>query len=653
MTRTAIIAGAGALPGLLAAALDPDQTILAEMEGFPADLPGHVPQRFRIERLVPFLDHLSEQGVTRVVFAGAVRRPKLEPELFDPRTAQLVPRLLGAIQAGDDAALREVIAIFEEFDLAVVGAADIAPDLVPGEGVLAGAPSDADRRDADRAAEIVAAIGGVDVGQGAVVAQGLCLGVEALPGTDAMLDFVALTGAALRPDPKGARGVLYKAPKPGQDRRIDLPAIGMQTLHKAVAAGLAGIAWEAGGALLLDRAAMQAEADRLGPVPLGAGQVKLFVIAGEPSGDRLGAALMAGLKTLQPGIEFAGIGGQGMEAEGLHSQFPMEELSVMGLAEILPKYRALKARIAQTAARIVAERPDALITIDSPDFCLRVARLARASLPGLKTIHYVAPTVWAWRPGRAAKMAQVIDHVLALFPFEPDLMRAAGMSCDFVGHPVVAAPRASPEDAAAFRETHMIGPGQPLVLCLPGSRHSEVKRLAPRFDEALMRLRDREPGLRVVLPTVRGVSSLVRTMTARWPHPPIVVEAEPDRLAAFAAADLALAASGTVSLELAASATPMVIAYDMNWLTRIIVGRMLKVDTVTLVNLVSETRAIPEFLGRDCRPGPIARTLADLLENKAARKAQLEAMEITMDRLGRGGEAPGLRAARSVLSVLG
>lgn len=381
--------------------------------------------------------------------------------------------------------------------------------------------------------------------------------------------------------------------------------------------------------------------------------MKIFLIAGEPSGDRLGAALMAGLRDLAPGVEFAGVGGPEMEAQGLSSLFPMEELSVMGLIEVLPKYRALKARIAETAAAVTAAAPDALVTIDSPDFTLRVARLARAANPSLKTIHYVAPTVWAWRPGRAAKMAKVVDHVLALFPFEPPLMQAAGMSCDFVGHPVVTEPQATPEEAAAFRETHMIDADQPLVLCLPGSRRGEVRRLAPRFDEALMRLRDREPRLRVVLPTVRGVAPMVREMAARWPHPPIVVEAPEDKRAAFAAADLALAASGTVSLELAASETPMVIAYDMNWLSRLIIGRMLKVDTVTLVNLVSETRVIPEFLGADCRPGRIAHALARLLDDDKARAAQVAAMRLTMERLGKGGEAPGLRAARSVLGVLG
>ena len=380
--------------------------------------------------------------------------------------------------------------------------------------------------------------------------------------------------------------------------------------------------------------------------------MKLFLIAGEPSGDNLGAALMAGLNELVPDVEFLGIGGPAMEAQGLASRFPMEELSIMGIWEVLPKYRALKARIRETARAIAEEKPDALITIDSPDFCLRVAREARALTPDLRTIHYVAPSVWAWRAGRAKKMARVIDHVLAILPFEPPLMQAAGMSCDFVGHPIVAEPLAGRAEAAAFREAHGIAPDQPLILCLPGSRKTEVSRLGPRFDEALMRLRDRVPEIRVVIPTVRGVAGLVRDMAKRWPTAPIVVENAEEKRAAFAAADLALAASGTVSLDLAANNVPMVIGYDVAPLSRLIIRMLLKTDTVTLVNLVSETRAVPEFLGSDCDPGPMSQALFCLLEHPEDRANQVAAMELTMERLGRGGEAPGLRAARSVLGAL-
>ena len=372
--------------------------------------------------------------------------------------------------------------------------------------------------------------------------------------------------------------------------------------------------------------------------------MKLFVVAGEPSGDRLGAALMDGLKTLSPGVTFQGIGGPMMEAEGLISRFAMEELSIMGLAEVIPRYFPLKRRIRQTAQAVLDSGAQALITIDSPDFCLRVAAIVKAARPGLKTIHYVAPSVWAWRPGRAVKMARVIDHVLALLPFEPPLMTAAGMSCDFVGHPVVADPLATPTERA------LMAGSAPLILTLPGSRKAEVTRLAPVFGETLSRIKQAHPNARVALPTVRGVEPLVRALTENWPIAPRIITDPILKRSAFAAADVAIAASGTVSLELAANACPMVIAYDMNPLTLWLMRRAALIDTVTLVNLVSDTRTIPEFIGPRCVPGLIAPAVIDLLGEQGA--SQKAAMAFTMDRLGWGGEAPGVRAARSVLAHL-
>lgn len=268
---TAIIAGRGALPGHLARAL-----AARGAEFFVASLPGadvaaeaeaagwpHTP--FVVERLAPLMRLLEERGMGEVVFAGAATRAALDPALIDPATATLLPALMPALAQGDDATLRAVIALFEEAGFGVVGAAEIAPDLVPGPGALGRTvPSAADLADIARAAQIVAALGAADLGQGAVVAQGLCLATEALPGTDAMLRFVAQEAGGLRPDPAGARGVVFKAPKPGQDRRVDLPAIGPATVAGARQAGLAGIAFEAGGVMVLERAATVAAADAAG-----------------------------------------------------------------------------------------------------------------------------------------------------------------------------------------------------------------------------------------------------------------------------------------------------------------------------------------------------------------------------------------------------
>lgn len=266
MSRIALIAGRGALPGLLAARLSAEgqAPLLAELEGFESLSRDTVDVlRFRLERLVPFLDHLQDQGVTRAVFAGGVHRPRLDPALIDPATMQLLPRIMAAMQQGDDGTLREVITLMGEWGVEVVGAQDICPDLVAAPGVLgAHQPKPGDKQDAARGFDILDLTGAADVGQGCVVAQGQCLALEALPGTDVMLTHLAqlrADGVAL---PDG--GVFCKAPKPGQDRRIDLPALGPDTVTRAHAAGLRGIAFEAGGVLLIDRAGMIARADDLG-----------------------------------------------------------------------------------------------------------------------------------------------------------------------------------------------------------------------------------------------------------------------------------------------------------------------------------------------------------------------------------------------------
>ena len=382
--------------------------------------------------------------------------------------------------------------------------------------------------------------------------------------------------------------------------------------------------------------------------------MRVFLIAGEASGDRLGAALMQGLRKLT-NVEFLGVGGPLMEAQGLSSIFPMDDLSVHGIVEVLKQYPHLRRRLHQTADAVLEAQPDVLITIDSPDFCLRVAKLVKAK-SDIRTVHYVAPSVWAWRPGRAEKMARHIDQVLALLPFEPPYMEAAGMDCDFVGHPVVSEPQATPKQLVSFRERHGIGT-RPLLMVLPGSRGSEVEQLTPIFGEALRTVCLQYPDLHLVVPATAARAEQVRNLTSHWPIQPLVIapdgrsndEYALEKVVAFGAADWALAASGTVSLELAAAGTPMLIAYDVHWLSRKIFEWMLKIDTLTLVNLVTDTRTVPELNGPDCRAELIGPKIVELMNDNGD---QIEAMRLTMERLGKGGEAPGLRAARAVLARL-
>ena len=383
--------------------------------------------------------------------------------------------------------------------------------------------------------------------------------------------------------------------------------------------------------------------------------MKLFLLAGEASGDRLGAELMRGLRQLKPDVRFRGIAGPEMQSEGLDSLFDMAELSVMGLAEVLPKYFALKRRLDQTVAEVLAWKPDILVTIDSPDFCLRVARAVRAADPSIRTCHYVAPSVWAWRPGRAKKMAAYIDHVLALLPFEPPYMQAEGMACDFVGHPVAAQAAVTSKQIAQFQADFGLDPARRSLVVLPGSRASEIKRLLPIFCKVVAQPHFAE--FQLIFPTLPHLEPLLRAEIDALAQDTVLVtgagltaaDAAEQRLVAYGAATAALAASGTVSLELAAAGTPMVIAYDMGFISRMVIGAMLKIDTVTLVNLVSETRAVPEFIGKDCKAERIAPALQQILD---APDAQAQAIKTTMTRLGRGDPELPYRAARAVLRGL-
>lgn len=380
----------------------------------------------------------------------------------------------------------------------------------------------------------------------------------------------------------------------------------------------------------------------------------LYLVAGEPSGDRLGAALMRALAAERPGIRFAGLGGREMTAAGLAPLFDIADLNVMGVAEVVPRLPTILRRLRQTTDDVIAHRPDALVTIDSPSFSLRVAERVRARAPGVRTIHYVAPSVWAWRPGRARHMARFVDHVLALLPFEPPYMQAAGMTCDFVGHPI--AERAGPpeREIAAIRERAGAGPGAPLLLLAPGSRRGEVARLWPVFAGAVACLRAHVPRLALAIPVAETVAAEVKAAAAALEPSGLLIlpgEGEARKRAAFAAADAALVASGTITLEMAAARTPHVAAYATSALTAAIVRRLIRVETANLVNLVAGGHPVPEFLQEACRPGPIADALLPLLAGGPERDAQLAAYEDAMTVLGAAGPPPSTRAARSVLSA--
>lgn len=381
-------------------------------------------------------------------------------------------------------------------------------------------------------------------------------------------------------------------------------------------------------------------------------QLNLMLVCGEPSGDALGAQLMAGLKQLAPDrIRFSGVGGLAMAREGLQSLYPLDATAVMGLREVVPAIPKILKRVNRAVEFAVRTKPDVVVVIDSPDFTHRVAQGIKQADPSIRTVDYVAPQVWASRAYRARKMAQYFDLVLALFPFEVPFFEKYGLRAAFVGHPVIER-AAKIQGGAALRARLGIGAEAPLLALLPGSRTSEIRFILPVFRDTVKILGGKIPGLVTVLPTVPHVAAKVRAATENWPTQLHIVEGEADKYAAFDAADMALAASGTVTAELALAHTPMVVGYKVGGLTFFLSKFLMTVTHITLINILLQRQAVPEFLQSACTPENLAGAVETLFRDAAARDAQVEAMKDFGHRLGEGDEPPSLRAARVLLEFL-
>jgi lipid-A-disaccharide synthase len=376
----------------------------------------------------------------------------------------------------------------------------------------------------------------------------------------------------------------------------------------------------------------------------------LYLIAGEPSGDLLGGSLMAALRQRAGGqVRFAGVGGPKMIEQGLVSLFPMTDLAVFGLAEILPRLRHLMRRGEETVADIARLQPAALITIDSPGFTLRVAQ--RVVPLGVPRIHYVAPSVWAWKPERAAKIAKYLNHLLALLPFEPPYFEKEGLPTTFVGHSAIEGP-AGKGDGAAFRARHGLPSDRRVIVMLPGSRTGEIDRMLPVFLEALRRLQRGRAPFTVAVPVPDYLAAKVRAGLERSGLQIILLTGDAEKFDAFAAADAALAKSGTVTLELALSGVPAVIAYKVNRISYMIAKRLQVGNYIGLPNVILNRLLMPELLQYDCTPDRLTPELARLLDDPAARAAQLAGGDEIRRLLSPEGKTPSEAAADAVLRVL-
>jgi lipid-A-disaccharide synthase len=374
----------------------------------------------------------------------------------------------------------------------------------------------------------------------------------------------------------------------------------------------------------------------------------IYIVAGEQSGDVLGARLIAALRAARPELRFAGIGGPLMAAQGVESLFPLNELAIMGLLEVLPRIWHLRRLLHAAAADVAARRPAVLVTIDSPGFTLRLLKLVGDTV---KRAHYVAPQVWAWREHRVRHFPGLWDRLLCLLPFEPEYFARHGLPAVFVGHPVLES-GAGDGDGARFRAAHGLAPDAPVLVLMPGSRRSEVARLLPVLAETLALLTPALPGLIAVLPVASAVAGTVRAATAAWPVPPIIVSAIEAKHDAFAAASAAVTKSGTSTLELALAGVPMVVTYRVNPLTAMIARRLVKIRFAAMVNLLADRELVPELIQQDSTAAKLAAAVRPLLADKQAGAAQRAAVAPVLASLAAPSGTPSQAAAAQVLELL-
>lgn len=821
--RLAILAGGGGLPREIAdsAASHGLPVSIVAIDGeADADFGPHPVTVVNWGQIGAMIRALKAARTTDLVIVGRVHRPELTGLRPDFGFFRYLPKIVRIVAAGgDDSVLRRVVRFFEQQGVKVVGPGEAVPDLLVSEGPLgARTPSPEQRADITKGFELIRALGAYDIGQSVIVSQGRIEAIEGAEGTDRMIARAASQRAATG-DMAGRTGVLVKRSKPGQDLRVDMPAIGPATVDAAREASLAGIAVEAGKVLVAGRAETVRRADEtdlfvtgiedgaaravpvrfdprtvsmpfrtLGPVPAeahakhdatkavtvigalapfdagraavvvrnhvlsveagGEGvdttiaraaglrqwaslthsrrgvvavrslrdltpavieaaasagyaaiaiadtagadgetalaatidnasakglsvlqhteetrghlraplseteEVRLFIVAGEHSGDALGAKLIAALKKrLGARLKLAGVGGEGMQREGFVSDFPMADVAVMGPLSILRHLPRIIRRVHATVDSALRFEPHAVVIIDSPEFTHPIAKRIRKRRPDIPIIDYVSPSVWAWRPGRARKMRPYVDHILGILPFEPEAhRRLGGPPCSYVGHSLIERlDWMSNLDPEPLRARLGLDTHKPVIVVLPGSRSSEVGRLMEPFGDTLRLLVERGVEPEVIVPCVPHVRPLIERGRRTWPVPAHIVEGDDDKIRAFKLARAALAASGTVTLELALAGTPMVVAYRVDPLAAPFLRRMIKAPTTVLANLILGENAFPEMHQEQSSPENLASALLPLLSDTPERRAQLAALARIPDLMHIESGSPSEAAADVVL----
>ena len=563
---------------------------------FYPDVPKVVIKLGQVGKILQFL---KINNVKKVVFAGHVKRPKLSDLSLDLEGFRSLIKLWKVLFcAGDDALLRAIADIFEEKGIELISGTDFVKEAFLPEGVFSKRkPTEEEQSEIELGIRESQMLGIKDIGQSIVVSGDTVIAREDRSGTDALID-------------RCFGGILVKTSKPQQDLRMDLPVIGVQTIENLYNHDFRGIVIEADKTIVLDKNEVLKKVDEYGlflKVVKIRKKHKIFVVAGESSGDYLGGRLIKDLKKIDNDIEFAGIGGPCMEEAGFINLCPISKLSIIGIWEIIGKIFYIKDLIKKTVDTIINYNPDVLVTIDSSGFTHRIDNQVKSKKPGIPIVHYVSPPVWAWRGWRAKNLHKFIDKLMVLLPFEESFLKNYGVNTSFVGHPIASDTDFEKNDSSRSNDL--------TITLLPGSRPSELEYHMPvlkKFSELVI---EKHPEVRFYLPTVKTVAPLIKKYVANWKYKPIVSTKKLKKVKAYNSSHIAVAASGTVTLELAKMGLPFVVIYKTSFITYKLVKWLIKIPYVCLVNILAGKPLVPELLQDECTPENIFATVENILNS--------------------------------------
>lgn len=572
-------------------------------------------------------DFFRQNNVDKVTFAGKIRRPNLNKLSLDKKGRSWLMKLGKSFLKGDDELLRNVITLFEQEGFQVVAGTDFLEDIFLLEGVYSKRqPTQSDWKDIDFGFEQAKIFGKEDIGQSIVVADGKVVRREDINGTD---NLIIESGK----NPEHAN-ILIKILKPQQDLRIDLPTVGPDTIVLLHQNGFRGLVVEAGKCIVIDKKQMMELVDKynlffVSYSPPKTSKRKIFISAGEASGDYLGGLLMQNIRELMPDdeLEFFGIGGANMCANGLKLLFPISELSIIGILEVIGKVFHVKRLIKTTVLAILDYKPDVVITIDSSGFHHRIDRMLKKYKFKNPIIHYVAPPVWAWRKWRIKSLYKFIDELMVLLPFEKELFEKYKVNTEFVGHPIATDSDFDMPNSSFlqnFKKAHKLEDSDLIITILPGSRRSELSQHLPILQNFVSLMHEKYSNLKIIIPTLSDFREILQESTINWSVRPIIVTTKSEKILGYYSSKLAIAASGTVTLELARVGLPSVIIYRTSYITYRIVKFLLHIHYVALVNIIEGRKAVPELLQNDCTPEKILQQV-ELLLNKDVANTQIQA----------------------------